>query len=422
MLLAGLALLAGCAVPGAGNQAAQAQPTATPQPVRAASQVVADAAVVPVLKSSLSMPAGGIVQEVLVAEGDSVEAGQPLLRLRSLSQQAAVAQAEAGVARAQARVDELKAGPRPEEITVAQAAVDMAAAGLDKLSQGARAEDIAASQAALDGARASLQKAQQGGTQQQIIAATADLANAEAALRLAQAAYDRVASEADIASRPELLHLEQATNALNAARARLDDVKRGGTAADIAAAQAQVRQAQAQLDGVKAPARAADLAAAQADLRRAQAQLDLLRAGARPETILAAEADLASTEAALQQTRSVLSDMELRAPFAGVVAEIAPAVGEQVGPGAKVVLLADFSTWQIETDDLTELDVVKVKEGSSATIEFDALPDVQLTGTVVQIKPVGVNKQGDITYTVVIRPNEHDDRLRWNMTATVTIE
>lgn len=85
------------------------------------------------------------------------------------------------------------------------------------------------------------------------------------------------------------------------------------------------------------------------------------------------------------------------------------------------MLLADFSTWQIETDDLTELDVVKVKEGSSASIEFDALPDVKLTGTVVQIKPVGVNKQGDITYTVVIRPNEHDDRLRWNMTATVTI-
>ena len=132
--------------------------------MRAASQVVADAAVVPVLESSLSMPAGGIVQEVLVAEGDTVEAGQPLLRLRSLSQQAAVAQAEAGVAQAQARVDELKAGPRPEEITVAQAAVDTAAAQLDRLSAGARAEDIAASQAALDGARASLQKAQEGGS------------------------------------------------------------------------------------------------------------------------------------------------------------------------------------------------------------------------------------------------------------------
>ena len=107
--------------------------------------------------------------------------------------------------------------------------------GLTSSAQGARVEDIAASQAALDGARASLQKAQEGGTQQQIIAATADLANADAALRLAQAAYDRVASEADIASRPESLQLEQATNALNAARARLDDVKRGGTAADIAA-------------------------------------------------------------------------------------------------------------------------------------------------------------------------------------------
>jgi HlyD family secretion protein len=39
----------------------------------------------------------------------------------------------------------------------------------------------------------------------------------------------------------------------------------------------------------------------------------------------------------------------------------------------------------------------------------------------VQIKPIGVNKQGDITYTVVIAPDQWDERLRWNMTAVATI-
>ena len=29
---------------------------------------------------------------------------------------------------------------------------------------------------------------------------------------------------------------------------------------------------------------------------------------------------------------------------------------------------------------------------------------------------------GDITYTVIIMPDEYDDRMRWNMTATVVIE
>jgi HlyD family secretion protein len=164
------------------------------------------------------------------------------------------------------------------------------------------------------------------------------------------------------------------------------------------------------------------LATAQAELRRAQAQLDLLRAGARPETVRAAEADLASAQAALKEARSALSETELKAPFAGTVAEIAPVAGEQVGAGAVVVRLADLSAWQIETDDLTELDVVKVKKGTPASLTFDALPGVQLAGKVAQIKAIGAEKQGDMTYTVVIRPDKHEDRLHWNMTATATIE
>jgi HlyD family secretion protein len=86
------------------------------------------------------------------------------------------------------------------------------------------------------------------------------------------------------------------------------------------------------------------------------------------------------------------------------------------------VRLADFSQWQVETDDLTELNVVRVREGAAVQLAFDALPGVTLPGTVVQIKPIGVNKQGDITYTVVIAPDRWDERLRWNMTAVATIE
>ena len=34
---------------------------------------------------------------------------------------------------------------------------------------------------------------------------------------------------------------------------------------------------------------------------------------------------------------------------------------------------------------------------------------------------IGTKKQGEMTYTVVIRPDAHEERLRWNMTASVTI-
>ena len=418
-----LAVLAACSSPAANTPTTPtAQATDLLPPVRASSDVVADAVVTPARTANLSLPGGGIVAEILVEEGAQVEAGQPLLRVQSQRQQAAVARAEAGVQAAQARLDELRAGPRSQEIEIAQAAVDAAAAQVQRIAEGAKAEDLEALNAALDAARAHLQQVQQGASQQQVIAAQAETANAAAALRQAQAAYDRVAGQADVGQRPEALQLEQATNAHQAAQARLEEVHRGATAAELAAAQAQVRQAQAQLASLQAPARASELGAAQAELRRAQAQMDLLQASARPETLAAASADLASAEAALRDAQAVLAEAELVAPFAGAVAELLPSVGEQVGPGSPIVRLADFSQWLVETDDLTELNVVRVQEGAPARLTFDALPGVTLSGKVVQIKPIGVNKQGDITYTVVIAPDQWDERLRWNMTAVASID
>ncbi len=115
-LLGVLIALAGCT--GGAPAAGSAAPTATPQPVRVPDKVVADGVVVPALEASLSMPVSGIVGEVLVAEGEQVAAGQPLLRLRQARLEAAVAQAEAGVARSQAQLDELTAarGPRSSRV------------------------------------------------------------------------------------------------------------------------------------------------------------------------------------------------------------------------------------------------------------------------------------------------------------------
>ena len=64
--------------------------------------VISEAAVVPARHAALSLSASGIVAEVLVGEGESVEEGQVILRLRDAHQQAAVAQAEAGLESARA--------------------------------------------------------------------------------------------------------------------------------------------------------------------------------------------------------------------------------------------------------------------------------------------------------------------------------
>jgi HlyD family secretion protein len=468
-------LLAACAPPIPGGEQATEEPADVQVPVvEASGDVLADAVVVPVRDAQLSLPTSGIVVEVAVSEGQEVEADQVLLRLDSAKQEAAVAQAAAQVARVESSLAELRAGARVEEIEAAQAAVELAQSQLARLQEGARPEEVAAAEAALSAARANLQRVRDGARPEEVesaeaalaaaqatldkvlegpregelVAARADVANAEAALRQARAAYDRVKDEANIGLRPESLQLEQATNAYEAAlsrlealeegasdadidaaragvegaRAQLDAIRAEARAADLAAAQAGIDQAQAQLDAIKAPARTADIAAAQAEIRRAQAQLDLIVAGARPETIAALEADLEAAKAALRQAEIALADTVLKAPFSGTVASLNTSTGEQVLPGTPVVWLADLSQWQIETDDLTELSVVDVEVGAPADITFDAIPDLVLPGTVTRIGAISENKLGDVTYTVLIVPDEQDDRLRWGMTAMVRIE
>jgi HlyD family secretion protein len=391
-------------------------------PVRETHQLVAEAKVVPVQYAALSLPTGGLVAETLVAEGEAVTASQVLLRVEAAQQVAAVAQAEAGLRGAQARLDELKAGPRPQEIAVAQAAVEAARAGMEKITEDAWPEEVAAAEAALASAQASLQKALEGPDEEEITIAAADLRLTEVALQQAQWAYDQVAYGADVGATPQAAELEQTTLEYEAALARYQLAVRGPTQADIEAARAQMAQAEANLAILLRGASDADVAAAEAEIHRAQAQLDLVEVGARPETIAAAEADVAAAEAALTQARAALADTELHAPFAGTVAALDTKVGEQVAPGTPVVQLADFSVWQIETDDLTELSVVGVDTGDPVTITVDAVPDLELPGHVVRIKPIGEDKRGDITYTVVIQPDQADERLRWNMTTAVFIQ
>ncbi len=452
---------------------ADAGTTPTIPPVKAGDQVVADAVVEPIRSAELSLATGGIVAEVLVAEGEAVEEGEIILRLDSKQQAAAVAQAEATLRRAQASLAELKAGARsqeieaqraaiaaaeaqrekvdegalPEEIAAAKAALASAQTNYEKLMEGPEPEDIAAGEAALVSAQAAYDDLLKGKDEEEIKIAQAALKQAEINLQLAQSDYDQVAWVEDIGARQESLRLQQATldyesakanydlamkeasdaelkaaaAQIAAAKAELARLRDSPTAEEIAAAQAQIAQAKAELARLERDL-PADTAAANAEIRRAKANLALTEAGARPETIAAAEADIAAAEAAMQQAQVALQDTELRAPFAGTIAWLDAKEGEQVSPGVSIVQLADLSAWQIETDDLTELSVVRVNEGDPVAITFDAIPDLELPGKVQRIKLVGENKQGDITYTVIVIPDEHDARLRWKMTAVVTIE
>lgn len=352
------------------DRAQDAQAVADTTPVIIESEkIIVDAVVVPVREADLSVATNGIVKAIMVEEGDYVEAGQPLLQLNDERLQAALAQSEANLANAEANLAELLAPPKAEEIAKYQASITSAQASLQTVLDGASNAEIAAKEASL--------------------------ANAAAEMRIAQSDYDEEKWRTDIAMRSEALELEKATNNYNAAKADLDDLL---TEADRS-----------------------DVASANANIVSAQSDLELLLIGAGNEAIQAAKATVSANQASVRDAQSALNEATLVAPFSGIVAAVNSEIGEQISSGAAAIQLADITEWRIETEDLTELDVVNVVHGDSVEVSFDALDKVILNGTVKNIKPLGENNQGDITYTVLVELEEQDERLRWNMSAEANI-
>lgn len=389
-------IIAGCS---------SAPPTVKPTPTAAAGRalrsgenVIADAHVVPVKNAALSFPLGGIVNKVSVALGDTVKAGQILAQLDDsvLQKQIAQAQTQVDIAR--------------QQQTQALAQVEVAEKQLAQLKTGASPGDIAAAQAALDAANANFFKVKQGPSADELGQLKANLDNAKAAVDQAQAAYDRAggASNPFIAQTPESLQLQQATNAYKAALAAYNEARSHPTAAELAAANAQIEQAQSALGKLTPTQAAVDVAQAQVDAAQAAVAL--------------AQSQVTGAQAAVVAAQAQVANYVLVAPFAGTVMSLDIDAGEYAAPGAVVVRLADTTSWQIETTDLTELNIVNVVEGTPVTATFDAIPGLELAGKVTKITPFGDTKQGDIVYTVVVTPDQQDPRLRWNMTAKVTIE
>ena len=130
--------------------------------------------------------------------------------------------------------------------------------------------------------------------------------------------------------------------------------------------------------------------------------------------------DAASTETTAG-VRGALADSELRAPFAGTITNLDTKLGEHVSSGQPVATLGDFSSWIVKTTDLTEIDVVNVAAGEPVKVTLDAVPGREFDGRVLGIDLNYSERQGDIVYAATILLGEHDPQMRWGMTAQVTL-
>lgn len=379
LLLAASLVLGGCSLI---EGQKEELPAAIQEPVTTADTlVIAEGNVVPREDAHLFFQTGGLVAEVLVEEGQRVSKGDVLIRLgERQSYEAALTTANLELVSAQKQFDDLN--------DKASLAYNQALADLRNAEQ------------ALTLAEQELADLDTDDFQDDIDEAKNDVTDAEEDLQDAQEEFDkykdldkdntrRKNAEDDLEEAQD--DLEQAVRDLNLLVNELDQ------------ARATLSLAQARVD----------------DLRR---EVDARKDGPDPDELALAGARLDNAKTQLSSAQAALERLDLTAPFDGVVVDLNTFAGERVLPNQAVIILADLNTLYVETNDLTENEVVKLREGQSVLLAPDALPELQLNGRVESISQLFGERAGDIVYRVRISLDESDPRLRWGMTVEARFE
>jgi HlyD family secretion protein len=406
--------------------------------------VTAEGQVVPLSSTQLSFQSGGEIVELLVAEGDLVNAGDALIRLDTTDQELAVEQAKAAVVQAEANIQTAEAGLLAAQagLTASEVARDTTIAQLALLEAGATAEqvalgesDVAVADAGVTLAAGNRDASLEGATGAAIAAAEAQVSAAQAQYNAAIRTYQPITQDgnANAEDREQAqLQINAAQANLNAAQAALERLRGGpSSAAQVAAnsgvsvASNQRDAAQANLDLLLADPLEQQIAVAESAVTQAENQLSEaeLQVSNAQTAVSQAEAALVEATAVLATAQRALERRTLTAPFAATVAALPVKEHEVASPAVPVITLADFSEWRVETTDLSEADVVNIARDFPVEITLDAFPGETITGHVIDIASNSNLIRGDVTYVTTIALD--DDKglpLRWGMTTFVMID
>jgi len=187
--------------------------------------------------------------------------------------------------------------------------------------------------------------------------------------------------------------------------------------AQVAQSQADLTRAEVTLrQAARDSARTAPLAAeglvAQADLDAALTALD------------AARASVASARASLERAETNLRYATISSPIDGVVVSRDVDVGQTVAASLSAPTLytiaQDLTQMQLEAA-VDEADIGSIREGQPASFTVDAYPELRFAGTVHQIRLAPQTISNVVTYTVVIRVENPEQKLLPGMTANVSV-
>lgn len=334
--------------------------TATSQDLEAT--ITASGTVVPIQSVNISPKSAGRITKLFVDQGDKVTAGQRLAQMETTDLQADYLRTQANLAQARARLAEVAAGSRPEEITQARARLDQARAKLAAAGSG-RPEEISRAESRLN---LSTER-----------------------LRQNQFLKDQGAISEDT--------LNQSL--------------------------ADQRDAQANLVQARSGLRDEDTAQLAAAVRESGAAVQMMENGARSEQIDQAEAAVGVAQAQVAAIELQLKDATITAPFDGIVSQKYANEGAFVTPTVSAGTTASSTSASIlaiargleVVASVPEVDVGRISKGQRVEIIADAFPGKVFLGRVNLVAPEAVVDQNVTSFKVRITLETGKEELRSNM-------
>ena len=419
--------------------------TAPVQRTSITSGVSATGSLTAITEQNLGFVKGGQLTAVNVKVGDRVTAGQVLATIDPFAAQQSLDEARGQLRTQQATLEKLNNSP---VVGGSQDTLDQAQTILAKTKAQADAQNDAA-ETAVDNARRALSQAKK------------QLDKAEDAKKAACASSPAVAMLASSGSSstttsntpsvPTMSTSGASSAACTSAQSAVTSAKSG-----VVTAQNNLDAAKQQQDVTEASGRLA-VANAQQAVVSAQNALDSA-ASDRPSNISAQAGQVTAAQAAVDQAQRALDDTTLRAPVDATVSAVNGTVGEFVAPssgtsalapgtdatlpgtngaasgaaaaqavaspnrpgGTQFMVLDNIDEFQVVMA-YTETDASSIAPGQKVRLTFDAVPDLELTGSVLSVSPTATAISGVISYYVTVVLPTGDPRLKSGMTAQAEV-
>lgn len=114
------------------------------------------------------------------------------------------------------------------------------------------------------------------------------------------------------------------------------------------------------------------------------------------------QAKVATAQRTLDDKKTAVDDLTLKAPIDGKVSSFTVKVGDKLDAKAQVGKVADYNAMEMKIS-VDELDIAKMQVGQPVTISFDALPGKKYEGKVAKVALEGTVKNDIATFDVTVQ-------------------